>query len=159
DRHSQQGLIARYPLHTPAAAAVPLKQLSECPDQELALVEGVTVLLERAMESQEPLDEIGIAEQILGEIGHGLDAELGRQGIDRGLGEIERAVAPAPAPAHPARVRLVRIEDKKRGTVRFLDTAAALDDGAALLGDRDHEGLVRMRRILVGREVRAHEAE
>src|SRR5262249_37795808 len=91
--------------------------------------------------------------------GHALDAELCGQPVDRGLREVKRTIAPEPAPAHPGRVRLVRIEHEERGAVSFLHAAAAPDDGATLLGDRNDKSLMSVRRILVGREIRAHEAE
>ena len=84
----RQGSVPRGRLDAAAAAAMPLEQPPERPHQKLALVEGLAVRLERAMQRQKSLDEIGVAKQVLGEVGQGLDPKLPRDGIDRGLRQV-----------------------------------------------------------------------
>ena len=155
----QHDLVARRRRDPATAAAMAPEQPAEGADQKLALLEDIAALLDGAMHGEEAVDEVGIEEHVPREIGHLLDAEAVRHLIERRLGEVERPIPPALAPAHPAGVGLGRIEDEQRRGMRLLDLAAALDHRAALLGDGDDQRFVRVRRVFVGREVGTQQAE
>ncbi len=105
------------------------------------------------MHRQEGFDQVTVTEGVAREVGHLFDAETFGHPIERAARQVHRAVLPALAPTHPAGVRFGRIEDEESCRRRLLDLAAALDHRAALLGDGDDQGFVRVRRIFVGREV------
>src|SRR5260370_17644045 len=78
-----------------------LEQAAEGADQQFALVEDIASLLDGAVHGQEAVDQVAIAEHVAGEVRHLLDAEPFSHLIERGLCEVERAIAPTLAPAHP----------------------------------------------------------
>src|SRR5689334_22355941 len=133
DGAREQYAIAGRRLYPVPAAAVPLEELAERPDQKFAFEENVAPFLDGVMHRQEARDQIRIAEHVAREIGHRFDPEARSDLIERGLGKVHRAILPALAPAHPSCVRLGRIEDEQRRRMRLLDLAAAADHRSALL--------------------------
>ena len=93
------------------------------------------------------------------EVRHARRCRGHRPRVERLPREVERAVPPALAAAHPAAMRLLRIEHEQGRRRRVLHLAAALHHRAALLGDGDHQGVVGVRRIFVRREIGVHQAE
>src|SRR6266851_862692 len=116
----QHDLVARRRGDPGAVAAMAPEQSTEGADQKLAFLEDIAALFDGAMHGEEAVDEIGIEEYVPREVGYLLDAKAVRHLIERRLGEVERAIPPALAPAHPAGVGLCRIEDKQRGGMRLL---------------------------------------
>src|SRR5262249_16723948 len=94
----------------PATAAVAAKQPTERADQQLTLTKDVAALLDGAMQGEESFDQVGIAEHIAREVRNLCNAQALGDLVQRALGQVERAVAPALAASHPAGMRLRRVE-------------------------------------------------
>src|SRR5205823_3797660 len=78
--------------------------------------------------------------------------------IDRRPRQIERAVAPLLAVAHPRRLAFLRIGDEQGRGADLIRDASAGDFRAAGLGNCDDKGVVGVRAELMRYEVRAQQA-
>ena len=97
-----------------AAAAMALEQPAEGADQQLALAEDVAPLLDGAVHRQESRRSgRDRANMLRVKYGTRSMPRPARHLIERRLRQVDRAVLPALAPAHPAGVRLGRIEDEQ----------------------------------------------
>jgi hypothetical protein len=157
---AQPGAVAGAGLDPRLAAAVAAEQGAEGRHQQLALQQRVPPGLQGAVQRKEAGDQVAVGIGVAGEIGQVLDAERPRHLLQRRLLQIQRAVQPAPALAHPAGMRLDRVEHEQRLVLaRRLGHAAGLDDRAAALGDGDDQRLMPVRRVFLGAEIRLHQAE
>ncbi len=104
-----------------------LEQPAKRGDQQLALAKDVLPLFDGAVQGEESLDQVAIAENVASEVRHVLDAEAFGHPAKRLAREIHRAVLPALTAAHPPGMGLGRIEHEQRRRRRLLDLATALD--------------------------------
>ena len=152
--------VARRRRDPAAAAAMALEQAAEGADQQFALAEDIPPLFDRQMHCQEGSDQVAIAEGVAREVGHRLDAEAARppRSSAARVRYIERYCQRSLQPIQPA-CGSAGIEDEQGRGRRLLDLATALDHRAALLRHGDDQGVVGVRRIFVGREIGAQQAE
>lgn len=137
-----------------------LEQRAEALHEQLLPAQRITgqaVAVEGMVQREEAVGELRIIERVRCEVASLVQPQRVHQMPDARIGQIEGAIAPALAARHAPRVRLGRIEDQQRARLRDAGAAPARELRTAGLGDRDHEGIVHMRRVLVGPEVRVQQ--
>ena len=133
---------------------VSLQQVTEGADERLAMTGRVLrIRLQRVVKRHEPRDDVLVGHRIRREIPRSIEPDGLQQVAEGRLGQIERPIAPARAAGHAARMRLGRIEDEQRARMGDVRAATAPELRTAELRDRDDEGVVHMRRVVVRREI------